>query len=98
MAAPAATTAPASGSSAASLNDEDWSRLEADLRQRISKQVLSRIDFVLDHRIRSSITEVVDAAIDGLAADIKRGLHQTLEEIIARAVSQEIARIQSSKD
>lgn len=80
------------------MNDEDWSRLEADLRQRISKQVLSRIDFVLDHRIRSSITEVVDAAIDGLAADIKRGLHQTLEEIIARAVSQEIARIQSSKD
>lgn len=80
------------------MSEEDWNRLENNLHQRISRQVLGRIEFVLEHRIRSTITDVVDAAIDGLAADIKRGLHQTMDEIVSRAVAQEIARIQSSKE
>lgn len=90
-----ATTEAAPGLPA--LTDEQWEELENDIHQRISKQVLARIDFVLDHRIRNSLTDVVDKAIDGLAAEIKRGLHETLEDIISRAVAQEMTRIHPLK-
>lgn len=76
---------------------DEWQRLESEIRQRIARQVLERIDFVLDHRIRSSVATVVDQAVDGLANDIKRGLHETLEDIVTRAVAQEIARISPLK-
>ena len=71
--------------------------LERDLRERITRQVLGRIDFVLDHRVRNTLTDVVDSAIDSLAAEIKRGLHETLTDIVARAVAQEISRLQTAK-
>ncbi len=90
---PALSDAPAQGGATA----EDWKILENDLRQTITRQVLGRIDFVLDHRVRNSLTDVVDAAIDGLAAEIKRGLHATLEEMVARAVAQELARLNTLK-
>lgn len=79
------------------MSDEEWSQLENDLRRRITRQVLGRIDFVLEHRVRSTLTDVVDTAIDGLAEEIKRGLHETLTDIVTRAVAQEVARIHPSK-
>ena len=72
-------------------------RLEHAIHQRIARQVLERIDFVLDHRIRHSLTDVVDRAVDCVALEIKRGLHETLNDIISRAVTQEMSRILSSK-
>lgn len=71
--------------------------MEKELRERITRQVLGRIDFVLDHRVRNTLTDVVDSAIDALAAEIKRGLHDTLTDIVARAVAQEISRLQTTK-
>ncbi|TCS36588.1 hypothetical protein EDC30_106130 [Paucimonas lemoignei] len=85
--------APSSGA----WSDSELRDLENELRLRITKQVLGRIDFVLDHRVRNSVTEVVDAAIDALALEIKRGLHETLTDMVARAVAQEVSRLQSGK-
>lgn len=78
--------------------DSELGDLEKDLRERITRQVLGRIDFVLDHRVRNTLTDVVDSAIDSLAAEIKRGLHDTLTDIVARAVAQEISRLQTTKN
>jgi len=78
-------------------NETELSELESKLRQRITRQVLGRIDFVLDHRVRNTLTDVVDSAIDALAIEIKRGLHETLSDMVARAVAQEISRLQSTK-
>ncbi|WP_132258934.1 hypothetical protein [Paucimonas lemoignei] len=88
-----APLAPSSGA----WSDSELRDLENELRLRITKQVLGRIDFVLDHRVRNSVTEVVDAAIDALALEIKRGLHETLTDMVARAVAQEVSRLQSGK-
>ncbi len=59
--------------------------------------MLGRIDFVLDHRVRNTLSEVLDGAVDALAAEIKRGLHETLSDMVARAVAQEVARLQPPK-
>ena len=77
---------------------EKWQQLEADISERITRQVLQRIDFVLEQRVRDSLADVLQIAVEGLSKEIKRGLHQTLEDVISRAVAQEIARLQPSKN
>lgn len=72
-------------------------QLEAELGERITRQVLSRIDFVLEQRVRDSLSDVLQIAVEGLALQIKHGLHQTVEEVITRAVAQEFSRLPSEK-
>src|SRR5437016_2177408 len=71
--------------------------LELQLNERILRRLQGSIDFVLEHRVRDSLADVLQTAIEGLTSEIRRGLQQTLEEVIARAVAQEIARLQTPK-
>jgi hypothetical protein len=80
------------------LHEEKWRQLEIDVREEISQQVLSRIDLVLEQRVRDSLADVLQTAVEGLANEIKQGLHATLEEVIARAVAQEISRLKTTKN
>lgn len=78
-------------------DDEKWNRMEREIRARILQQVLERIDFVLEQRVRDSLADVLQIAVEGLAADIKDGLQRTVKDIVTRAVAQEITKLQSSK-
>ena len=77
-------------------SDEEWNRLERKIRERILRQILARIDSVLEQQVRDHLADVLQTAVDGLASDIKNGLHQSLEQVVARAVSQEITRLQTT--
>lgn len=79
------------------LSDEDWRLLERRIRERILSQILARVDTMLEQRIRDSLADVLQLAMEGLTAQLRTGLHQGLEDIISRAVSQEITRLQSTK-
>jgi hypothetical protein len=81
----------------AAMNDEEWQRMERRVRERILGQLLSRTDALLEERIRASLTGVVEQAVEGLAASLRLSLHKTLEDVVSRAVAQEITRLQSSK-
>ncbi|MDP3844630.1 MAG: hypothetical protein Q8Q81_19030 [Oxalobacteraceae bacterium] len=78
------------------LSESQWQALEHKISERVLRQLQTRIDFVLEHRIRDGLANALQLAVDGIAADIKRGLHQTLEDVIARAVAQEIAMLQTN--
>jgi hypothetical protein len=82
----------------AEISAEKWQQLESDITERIARQVLNRIDFVLEQRVRDSLADVLQIAVEGLSQEIRRGLHQTLEDVISRAVAQEIARLQPTKN
>ncbi len=73
-------------------------KLVSELGERITRQVLSRIDFVLEQRVRDSLSDVLQIAVEGLALQIKHGLHQTVEEVITRAVAQELSRLPAEKN
>lgn len=75
----------------------EWTRLERQISERVLQQILGRIDFVLEQRIRDSLADVLQLTVAGLADEIRTGLQQTLEDVITRAVSQEINRLQSNK-
>lgn len=74
---------------------EQWSVMERRLSDRILQQLQGRIDFVLEQRLRDGIAEAVDKAMKGFSADIRGSLNETLGEVVARAVSQEIAHLRT---
>jgi len=78
-------------------NEGQWERLEREVRERVLRQVLDRIDFVLEQRVRDSLADVLQIAVENLAAEIKAGLHHSLREVVGRAVAQEITKLQGTK-
>lgn len=79
------------------LSDEDWEQLQQKLSERILRQIQGRVDFVLEQRIRDSLADVLQLAMIGLTNEIKTGLQHTLQDVISRAVAQEITRLQTGK-
>lgn len=79
------------------MSDKEREQLEHRLAERMLRQLQGRVEFVLEQRVRDSLADVLQLALAGLTAEIKHGLQQTLEEVIARAVTQEISRLQSLK-
>ena len=79
------------------LSEEQLSNLENKLREDILSQVLQRVDFVLEHRIRDGLADVLQSAVDDLAGQIRAGLHVSLEELVRRSVNQELSKIKLSK-
>ncbi|GAA4026387.1 hypothetical protein [Actimicrobium antarcticum] len=103
IAAPLQTPSPTSGdasaaSSALHWDEQDRESMEARISDRITRQVLRRLDFVLEQRVRDSLADVLQVAVEGLTQEIRRGLHQTLEDTIGRAVAQELSHLQKTKD
>ncbi|HJU70526.1 MAG TPA: hypothetical protein VJ603_01635 [Paucimonas sp.] len=100
---PAESPASKAGSDHEAMPDVDQIVLEKlhDLKQEISErvlqQILGRVDFALEQRVRDSLADVLQTAIEGLTKEIRQGLQQTMEEVIARAVSQELARLRAAQ-
>ncbi|NMM25688.1 MAG: hypothetical protein HHJ12_00030 [Glaciimonas sp.] len=80
------------------ISDSQWEALEHKISERVLSQLQARIDFVLEHRVRDSLADALQLAVEGMAAEIKRGLHHTLEDVIARAVAQEITHLKTNKN
>ncbi|MFZ6752412.1 hypothetical protein ACO0KY_03465 [Undibacterium sp. Dicai25W] len=74
------------------ISEEQWQLLEQTLRENVLKQVLARVDFVLEHRVRDSLADVLQTAVSGLAEEIRTGLKNSLEDVVTRAVNQEITK------
>ena len=81
----------------ASWTEPEWNLLERRLSERILQQLQGRVDFVLEQRLRDSMEEVLRSAIAGLTDEIRQGLQQTIEQIVVRAVAQEITHLQTLK-
>jgi hypothetical protein len=78
-------------------DNEKWDRMEREIRERVLHQMLERVDFVLEQRVRDSLADVLQIAVEKLASEIKGGLHHSIKDLVTRAVSQEITRLQSTK-
>jgi len=78
------------------VNAEEWQMMEQNLHETVLRQVLSRIDFVLEHRVRDNLADVLQTSVERLADEIRSGLHNTLNDIVRRAITQEISKIKSN--
>jgi hypothetical protein len=77
--------------------EPEWNLLERRLSERIMHQLQGRVDFVLEQRVRDSMEEALNKALDGFTSELRVGLQETIEKIVARAVSQELAHLQALK-
>jgi hypothetical protein len=93
----AQSSAGAAPAGPAGLDEAALAALEQRLAERILQQLQGRIDFVLEQRIKDSLAEVLDHALRDLTGEIRAGLQLTLEKVVARAVSQELAHLQVHK-
>lgn len=78
--------------------DEEWTQLEQKIRDRVLMQLQERVDTMIDQRIREGVADALQHAISRLTDDLRAGLHQTLEDVIADAVSREIERTRFTKN
>jgi hypothetical protein len=76
---------------------QEWDLLEGRLCERILQQLQGRVDFVLEQRLRDNMAEVLQQSLSGLTERIREGLQDTIEKIVVRAVSQELAHLQTLK-
>lgn len=74
----------------------DWEALERRISEQVLQQLSNRVDFVLEQRIKDSMAEVLDHALQALTAEIREGLHDTIGKIVTRAVQQEITHLQAN--
>ncbi len=74
--------------------DEEWTRMEQKISERVLTQLMSRIDAVLEQRMQ----EVLSTSLQRAAEEIKHGLQQTLGEVVSDAVAQEINELHFSKN
>lgn len=77
--------------------EPQWNLLERRLSERILQQLQGRVDFVLEQRLRDSMEDVLKHAMAGLTEEIRGGLQQTIEQIVVRAVQQELIHLQTLK-
>ena len=78
--------------------EPQWNLLERRLSERILQQLQGRVDFVLEQRLRDSMEDVLKHAMAGLTDEIRDGLQQTIEQIVRRAVLQELTHLQALKN
>jgi hypothetical protein len=94
---PPASAATLEQRAAAQLSAEEWQDLELRLSERILHQLQGRVEFVLQQRLRDSMADVLQHALAGLTDEIRSGLQQTIEQIVTRAVAQELAHLKTQQ-
>lgn len=92
--APAKSSVPAK----ASLDKLPWNELEERLTGRIRKQVVERLDFVLDDNLSQHVSSVLEQVVTLLADEIKHDMQKTLEVIVTHAISAELQQMKNQPE
>jgi len=76
-----------------SLADVSWADLAERVRENVTERRVRRSEALLDAKLRESLQTVIDRAADSLAAELRASLSQTVRDVVARAVKEELTRL-----
>ena len=65
---------------------------EDELIERVLADVSRQVELMLEYRLRETLTPVLAGAADALVREARNELAQTLRDVIARSVAQELSR------
>jgi hypothetical protein len=68
---------------------------EEQLVQRVLGDVQRQVDLMLEYRLRELLTPILTRATDAVIRETRAELASTLRDVVARAVTQELARHRS---
>lgn len=75
------------------LDDDAIERITQELHTTVLRNLLGQVDLMLEQRIQASLAAVLKTAVDGLACQLRHGLKETLEQVVAQAITQEMAKL-----
>ncbi len=82
-----------SGELPPALESVDWPRLALRVQENVLERLLGRSAELMDAQLRASLQAVIGRAAESLAADLRSTLEQLIRDLVARAVSDELARL-----
>ena len=80
------------------IDAEAIEQLTQAMHATILQDLLGRVDQMLEERIRASLADVLQTAVDDLACQLRHGLKQVLEQVVTQAIEQEMAKLRLSKN
>jgi CelD/BcsL family acetyltransferase involved in cellulose biosynthesis len=91
------TSAKPASSTTALLDKLPWDELESRLTGQIRKQVMERLNVVLDDNISQHVSSVLKQIAVMLAEEIKYDMQNTLEVIVTHTISAELQRLKKKE-
>jgi hypothetical protein len=77
-----------------SIAEVDWSSLAQRIREDVVDRLLHRSGTLLDAQLASTLQPVLDRAVGVLALEMQDALNRMIRELVARAVADEVTRVQ----
>lgn len=65
---------------------------EAQIAQRVLADVQRQIDGMLEYRLREALAPILLRSTEALVRELRQELAKTMKDVVARSVTQEIAR------
>lgn len=75
------------------LNEDQWARLERDIRERIVNELHARVDTLIEQRIKENLGEMLQVVMKVMAQELRVTLHQALDDIVTKAVATELSSL-----
>jgi hypothetical protein len=76
---------------------ERFAEMEDELVKRVLQGVLIRLDPMIEERVRNTLADVLQTAVDDVAAKIRRGLREALQNVVIEATTEEMKRFRNQK-
>ncbi len=68
---------------------------EALITQRVLADLQRQIDGMLEYRLRETLAPILARTTEALVRELRQELSKTMKDVVARSVSQEVARQRS---
>ncbi len=85
----------ASDAGAAPRTEQDWARLELELRESILRELSMRLPQNVEQIVREKMQGGIQAALDRLAAETRLAIAASLRDLVDKAVKAELAAMKA---
>jgi uncharacterized membrane-anchored protein YjiN (DUF445 family) len=77
------------------LTEVDWTQLALRVRENVLERLMRRSEVMLDAQLKSTLETITARAAESLAVEMHDSLSQLVRDIVARAVNEELTRLQT---
>ena len=67
--------------------------LESQVREQVLRNLIPRMEILIDRRLQSKLNELVNHVLIGLSAQIKEAVRETLQDAVNQAVADELLKV-----
>lgn len=73
----------------------NWTSLESKVRENVMERLVRRSELMLDERLKATLEPIAQRAVESFAAELNTEISQIVRDVVARAVNEELTRLQT---